>query len=184
MPMPMPANGQPPNGPPERHEVLLRQWTDGDLDLLRRANTAAMTEHLGGPETDEQILSRHERYLASNDPRAGLMYSIVLPPGHEPAGAIGYWERVWRGESVYEMGWNVFPEFQGRGIAALAATKTVAEARAQRRHRYIHAHPATDNPASNAVCRKVGFSLLGECAVEYPPGQFMRCHDWRLDLRG
>lgn len=35
---------------------------------------------------------------------------------------------------------------------------------------------------SNAICRKLGFSLLEECEFEYPLGSFMRCNDWRLDL--
>jgi RimJ/RimL family protein N-acetyltransferase len=81
---------------------------------------------------------------------------------------------------VYETGWNVLPPFQGRGIAAAAAT--VAAAGAEREHRYIHAFPSVDNPASNAICHKLGFSLVAECDFEYPPGSFMRCNDWRLDL--
>ncbi|AXK36132.1 N-acetyltransferase [Streptomyces armeniacus] len=181
--MPVPANHPAAGGAGEPSEVALRPWTDGDFGLLHRANTAEMTEHLGGPETEEQLRSRHERYLAATDPGAGIMYAIVLLPGDEPVGTVGYWERVWHDEPVYEMGWIVFPEFQRRGIAALAAAKTVAQARAQHRHRHLHAYPATDNPASNAICRKVGFALLGECRVEYPPGHFMHCNDWRLDLR-
>lgn len=39
-----------------------------------------------------------------------------------------------------------------------------------------------DNPPSNALCRKLGFTLVEECEVEYPVGSFTRCNDWRLDL--
>jgi RimJ/RimL family protein N-acetyltransferase len=39
-----------------------------------------------------------------------------------------------------------------------------------------------DNAASNALCRKLGFVLVGETDVEYPPGHMMRCNDWRIDL--
>ncbi|MGS2645029.1 LysE family translocator [Streptosporangium sp. G12] len=42
--------------------------------------------------------------------------------------------------------------------------------------------PSVGHPASNAICRKLGFFLLGECDFEYPPGTTMRCNDWRLDL--
>jgi hypothetical protein len=38
-------------------------------------------------------------------------------------------------------------------------------------------------PPSNALCRSLGFELLGEHDFEYPTGHFIRCHDWRLDLR-
>jgi len=49
-------------------------------------------------------------------------------------------------------------------------------------HQHLHAFPAADHPASNAVCRKAGFTLCGETGFEYPPGTIMRCNDWRLEL--
>jgi RimJ/RimL family protein N-acetyltransferase len=49
-------------------------------------------------------------------------------------------------------------------------------------HRFVHAYPSVDNGPSNAVCRKLGFTLLGSSEVEYPKGAFMLCNDWRLDL--
>lgn len=101
----------------------------------------------------------------------------------EVAGAIGFWEREWRGETVYETGWGVLPSYQGRGIAAAAAREVARAAAAEGVHRRLHAYPSTGHPASNGVCRKAGFTLLGECDVEYPPGSFMRCNDWRLELR-
>ena len=38
------------------------------------------------------------------------------------------------------------------------------------------------NAPSNAICRKVGFTPIEVCDVEYPPGHIVRCNDWRLDL--
>jgi len=74
------------------------------------------------------------------------------------------------------------PPFQGRGIAATATAAAIASARVERRHRYAHAFPSVDNPASNAICRKGGFAFIAECEFEYPPGNIMRCNDWRIDL--
>ena len=37
--------------------------------------------------------------------------------------AVGYWDREWRGEQVYEMGWAVLPAYQGRGLATAAAVR-------------------------------------------------------------
>jgi RimJ/RimL family protein N-acetyltransferase len=76
----------------------------------------------------------------------------------------------------------VVPEFQGRGVAVAAAREAIAAARTEARHRFVHAFPAVENAASNAICRKLDFDLLGPCEVEYPPGSSMRCNDWRLDL--
>jgi hypothetical protein len=38
--------------------------------------------------------------------------------------------------------------------------------------------------SSNAICGKLGFTLLGAFDFEYPPGHPLRCNDWRLDLDG
>ncbi|MGW6898819.1 GNAT family N-acetyltransferase [Streptomyces sp. NPDC054919] len=162
--------------------VQIEPWADTDLDLLRRLNTPEMTEHLGGPETEEQILNRHKRYLEPGEEGSGGMFRVVTFPDRESVGSIGYWERTWRGETVYETGWGTLPEFAGRGLATAAGAAVIACARAEHRHRYLHAYPSVDHPASNAICSKLGFTLLGVCDFEYPPGNTMRCNDWRLDL--
>jgi RimJ/RimL family protein N-acetyltransferase len=163
-------------------EIRIEPWSEGDLDLLRRINMPEMKQHLGGPETDEQVIARHERYVTFGGTGKGCMFRVVLLPEHEPVGSIGYWEREWRGETVYEMGWSTLPAYQGRGLATAAVAAAVAEARAQARRRYVHAFPSVDNPASNAVCRRAGFELLGETDFEFPRGRPMRSNDWRLDL--
>ncbi|MFJ6670820.1 GNAT family N-acetyltransferase [Actinosynnema sp. NPDC091369] len=157
--------------------VDLRPWSEGDLGLLRRLNAPELTAHLGGPEPDDRVADRHRRYLVLGD---GRMFRVEVDG--VPAGSIGYWGRTWRDEEVWEVGWSVLPEFQGRGVASAAARATVAAARAEGGRRSVHAFPSVDHPASNAVCRKAGFTLLGEADFEYPPGHWMRCHDWALEL--
>jgi RimJ/RimL family protein N-acetyltransferase len=161
--------------------VRLEAWTEADLAILRAANTPEMMAHLGGQETEDQLLERHRKYLRLTDPAAGQMLAVVLPDGVR-AGVIGYWERSWQGGQVYETGWHVLAGFQGRGVASAAARAVARLARAQRRQRQLHAFPGNDHPASNAVCRNAGFTLLGETDFEYPPGAMMRCNDWRLEL--
>jgi RimJ/RimL family protein N-acetyltransferase len=171
--------------------VRLRAWAEGDLWLLRRTNAPEMTEHLGGPETEARLVERHRRYLAldggdgggDGDGDGGRMYAVLVGPQDEVAGSIGFWGRVWRDEPVYETGWGVLPEHQGRGIAVAAARAVIGKAAAQGTRRYLHAYPSTDHPASNTVCRRAGFSLLGEVAFEYPKGRPMTCNDWRIDLK-
>jgi RimJ/RimL family protein N-acetyltransferase len=162
--------------------VLIEPWTDADLELLHQLNAPEMTRHNGGPATEEQVGRRHRAYLEPGTPR-GRMFRIVVLPGHEAVGSIGFWEHRWHGQLVYETGWNVLPSYQGRGIATAAATTTIAQARKDGEHRYMHAFPPVDNLASNAICRRTGFSLIGPCDFEYPPGNMLRCNDWRLDLR-
>ncbi|QES43128.1 GNAT family N-acetyltransferase [Streptomyces venezuelae] len=161
-------------------DLRLAPWSEEDgLTLLHRLNTPEMTSHLGGPETDEKVADRHRRYLALGDGK-GQMFRITLDG--RTAGSIGYWETTWQGEQVWETGWGVLPEFQGVGVAADAARLVIEAARMAGRHAHLHAFPATDHGASNAVCRKAGFTLRGESTVEYPKGNWHACNDWRVTL--
>jgi RimJ/RimL family protein N-acetyltransferase len=137
-----------------------------------------MMEHLGGPESAEKIAERQARY----EQRGSKQFKIVDEASGDGVGWVGYWERDWLGEQVYEIGWSVLPAFQGRGIAGSATLQAIRIARSERKRRLIHAYPAVDNAPSNAICRKLGFTLAGSCDFEYPKGCTMRCNDWRLDL--
>ena len=162
-----------------RPAVRLEPWCAGDLQLLERLlGDPAMTEHLGGPETREQIAVRQARYERPES----RMFRIVDEATGDGVGWVGYWERTWRRERVYEIGWSVLREFQGRGIARAATLQAIALAKAERKRGFLHAFPAVDNAPSNAICRGLGFTLLGECEFEYPPGRLMRSNDWRLGL--
>lgn len=168
----------------EAPSVRIEPWSDSDLELLRRANAPELMGHLGGPESEEQIVGRHARYVALSADRTGRgrMFRIALTGEDEAVGTIGFWERSWRGQEVYETGWAVLAGFQGRGIASAATAAVAGQARAERKHRYLHAYPSVANGASNGVCRKAGFTLLGEYEIEYPPGHPLLTNDWRLDL--
>ncbi|MDQ1009122.1 RimJ/RimL family protein N-acetyltransferase [Streptomyces sp. V4I23] len=168
-------------------KVRIEPWSEDDFELLCAVNAPELMDHLGGPETEEQLIMRHQRYVELSADRTGRgrMFRIVLAEGDDAgrsAGSVGFWEQTWDGEQIYESGWAVLPAFQGRGIATAATLAVIERARAERRHRTLHAFPSVDNVASNAVCRKAGFTLLGEREVEYPPGNVLRSHDWRLDL--
>jgi RimJ/RimL family protein N-acetyltransferase len=91
-------------------DIRLEPWIEGDLDLLRRQNAPEMTAHLGGPESKEAVLARHQRYLDLNDREDGQMFRIVLVPEGIAVGGIGLWESDWKGKPAYETGWAVLPE--------------------------------------------------------------------------
>lgn len=159
--------------------LTLRPWSDEDLSLLEKLmSDPSVMEHLGGPESPDQIVERHQRYL--HLPETNHMYAILIEDS--AAGNVCYWETTVGDQIVYEMGWMVLPEYQKRGIATRAAQLVIDEARANQRHRFMHAFPGVDNPASNAICRKLNFSWIESCEVEYPKGRMMRANNWRLDL--
>jgi RimJ/RimL family protein N-acetyltransferase len=161
--------------------VRLVPWAEGDFWLLERTNSPEMTHHVGGPETEEKLVARHRRYVELS---SGRMYRVTLADGGGTVGSVGFWEREWRDSLIWETGWGILPEFQGRGLAAQAARAVVDEARAAGGHRYLHAFPSVEHTASNGVCRRAGFTLLGEAEFEYPKGHWLTSNDWRYDLTG
>ena len=160
--------------------VKLKPYSEDDFPVLKRNNAPDMTAYLGGPESDEKLLDRHQRYVKL---KAGEAYMYVIWVDNQPVGTIGYWEKEWQGATVWEAGWGVFPAYQGRGIAFAALNALTEKAQQEGKYRYLHAYPKIENGASNALCRKAGFELMGECDFEYPAGHPIRCNDWRLDLQ-
>lgn len=160
-------------------EVTIRSWNEGDLSLLKSMNTQEMWEHLGGPETEAKVLKRHNRYMES---APGKTQMFVIMYGAYGVGSVGYWQRQWNAEEVFEVGWFVLPEYQGRGVATRATSALLRLLSAESPRAVVHAFPSISNPASNAICRKLGFSLLGETEFEFPIGSWIKCNDWRCSL--
>jgi RimJ/RimL family protein N-acetyltransferase len=160
-------------------------WEEDDLPLLHRLlGDPAMMEHLGGPESPEKIEERHGRYLGEHGQGPAKMFKVVEAATGESVGSVGYWERESHGRQVWETGWMVLPEFQGRGIATEATKQVIDLCRAEGTHRYLYAYPSVDNAPSNAICSKLGFELIDVEEYEYPngSGNILRCNDWRFEL--
>lgn len=160
--------------------LSLRRWAADDLDLLRRANSAEMTAHLNGPETEDQVIARHERYLRLQESGEARMFAIV--DGALALGSIGFWQTDWRGDAAFETGWFVLPEAQGRGAASSALAllvDVVREHPADRR--LLTAFPSVTNGPSNAVCRKASFTHVGTITEIFRETE-LTLNEWMLDL--
>ena len=160
-------------------DVRIEPWGKDDLPLLRLLlGDAAMMVYLGGPESPEKIAERQSRY----EQQGSRQYRVDADGAG--AGWVGYWEREWRGDDVYEVGWSVLPAFQGRGLAGRATAQLIEIARAEGDRRHMLAFPSVDNAPSNVLCERLGFTLAGPCDFEYPPGSgiVMRSNDWRIDF--
>ena len=157
----------------------LQDYVDSDLALTEALETdPEVMRHLGGPVTPEALREPHRRRVA--DP---WYFKIVLEPGGPGVGSVGVWETTHDGESVWETGWMILPQHQGRGIAGAALALLIERVRAEPRFDSIHAFPAVDNPPSNALCRKFGFELLEQRSFEFR-GRTLHCNHWRLDTAG
>lgn len=112
--------------------LTLRPWSSDDLPLLRAANAPAMTAHLNGPESEEEVVARHERYLRLVGNGEALMFVIQGEVG-APPGSIGAWKIDWRHQQAWETEWFVLPERRGE---ALRSTRWFSSSR-----NCVHAAP-------------------------------------------
>ncbi len=162
----------------------LRTITTEDLPLWETMQCdPIMMAELGGPHPKEKIPQIFHNTMEYVNTGRGWVFKIM--PDEDPeraAGSVCIWEHSWQGEPINEMGWMILPGFQGRGLASKAVRATLDKARAEGRWDVVHAFPGVTNAASNAICRKAGFSLLDECELDYA-GRLLRCNHWRIDLR-
>jgi RimJ/RimL family protein N-acetyltransferase len=162
--------------------MRLEMMTAEDVELRVRGETdPRMMTELGGPRPREDIERAHAKSLALA--AEGKCWPLkVIPDGStSPAGTVMVWETTHEGETIYEIGWTILPEFQNRGIASEAVREVLEKARAERRFGQIHAFPGATNGPSNRICEKNGFTNLGEHEGEFA-GRPIRSNHWRIDL--
>lgn len=155
----------------------LRDYTDEDIGLTAALECdPEVMRFLGGPIDPGEIPSIHTRRLRSAED--GGWWLVVVPePGGPAAGTIGIWPGEFEGAPVNEVGWMLLPPFHGRGIGGEALGMVIARARREDRFFPLHAFPGEANPASNALCRRAGFQLVGTTVGGYAGSEFL-CNHW------
>ena len=160
--------------------VELVPYGDADLWLTRALETdARVMAELGGPWPADAIPRIHERRLASIE-RGTWWFTLVPSRGATPVGMLGIFGSEFHGQAISEAGWSVLPEHQGHGYATAGLAILLDRALTDGRWGSIHAFPGATNVASNALCRKFGFALVGEETIDYG-GRPLRCNHWVLD---
>jgi RimJ/RimL family protein N-acetyltransferase len=172
-----------------KNMIRLRRWHDDDHAVAVRNNSPELMTFLGGPESSEKVVSRAAKYAAGWRTGANTMWVITsddpdidggVAGDPSAVGVIGYWPVDEDGEAVLEAGWTVF--VPGRGSATEGLRLLLRYAAAHSDRAAVHAYPRTDHEASNALCRRAGFRLLGQVDMEYPPGNPIVSNNWRYDL--
>lgn len=158
--------------------MKLVRYDEGDLELTEalEGDPEVMRE-LGGPVDRADLVDAHRRRARDNE----WFFKVVLEIGGPPVGTIGIWDSEFQGTVIHEIGWMVLPAFQGRGIATGALEHLIERARAEPRFERIHAFPAVSNAPSNALCRRSGFELTGECDFQFRD-RTLRCNHWELEV--
>jgi RimJ/RimL family protein N-acetyltransferase len=162
-------------------DVELRPIAMDDLPLYAGMLTdPRMMTELGGPLEPDGLEDKLAGIVRDVE-RDGVWFFVIVAGG-EDVGTVCVWDADDDWGTAPEIGWMVAPEHQGRGLASAAVAEVLRRAREERRWGEINAHPGVSNGASNAICRKAGFDMVGERDVVYV-GRTLRCAHWRIDLR-
>jgi RimJ/RimL family protein N-acetyltransferase len=161
--------------------MKLRPYSESDYELtaLLESDPAVMA-HLGGPLPPEQIRAVHEKRLAGAA-KGDWYFVIVVDETAASAGIIAAWRTEWEGQTIYELGLLLRPEFQRQRVGWEATGALVERARAERAFPALHAFIDVDNAASNEGVRQFGFQLIGETDSEYE-GRPLRSNHWVISI--
>jgi RimJ/RimL family protein N-acetyltransferase len=152
--------------------LQLRDYSSDDKWLSEALECdPEVMKDLGGITPPEKIDAVHERRLRLLANPDVWCLVVLLEPKLNPIGTIGVWPSECEGEKIFEMGWMILPKFQKRGYASEAGRLILARAAETGKFSEIVAFPASSNGASNAICRKLGFTLIKEVDIAYngPP---------------
>jgi RimJ/RimL family protein N-acetyltransferase len=109
----------------ETERLILRQWRDSDrTEYLATCNTDAVTAHLGGPATVEEMDSAFARIRKSQEDNGFGFWAIERKSDHTFLGYCGF--KVVRDEGApiegeVEIGWRLREDAWGQGYAQEAA---------------------------------------------------------------
>lgn len=165
--------------------MRLRDIEPGDVDAyVRMRCDPEMMAHLGGPLPRDRTVAAVPKDVAQVAAGTALVRMIVVdaPEPGTVAGTVNLWACEVDGEPAAEIGWMVLPEHQGRGLARWAVGSVLDEARRDERWRVVHAFPGVDNAPSNAICRALGFILLGSRQTPFN-NHLLHTNHWRRTLR-
>lgn len=152
-------------------------YTRADAWLTEALETdPEVMAELGGPWKLEDIAGIHERRLEAI--AGGAWYFKIVPEPRGPiVGAVTLWPSSHEDRTISETGWMMLREHQGKGYASAAVRQLLARADEDGRWGDIHAFPGATNAASNAICRKFEFTLLGEELTDYGDRE-LRVYHW------
>jgi len=156
----------------------------GDVDAyVRMRCDPTMMAELGGPMPRDGIEAKVEGDVIKT--RADVWWVSMIVPDEAAPGIVAGTVTLWSHEDgeqsgLSEIGWMVLPEFQSRGYAKQGVRVMLERARVDGRWGVIHAFPGVTNAASNALCRSVGFTFVGERNVKFA-GRELRTNHWRID---
>jgi RimJ/RimL family protein N-acetyltransferase len=162
--------------------VELRPYSDADLGLTVAIEADAVVKRDLGGIVEAEEAERIHRDRLERMGNGELFYTIRVDGCEEPIGIAAVFATPWEGATIYEAGIMLLPGTIGQGIGLETLGRLAERARAELGLERLDGFTAVTNIGGNTICRKLGWTLLGECDLDYE-GRPIRCNHWTLDLR-
>ncbi len=147
----------------ETTRLLLRCPEIGDQTTLERVFCDPdMMRYLGGPWTPEQVAGAIAEWRGDWGVDRRWSGVLVKKESGEIIGIAGLTENTLPGDPGFELSWFILPEHQRQGFAAEITAGLLRFAFAGLGAERVLAETHPENPASNGLLKKLGFTCLGE----------------------
>ena len=157
---------------PETERLILRNWHDKDRPVyLATCNTAAVTRHLDGPSSEEDIEAAFGRIAKSQQERAFSFWAIERKSDGALLGYCGLricddLERPVHGE--VEIGWRLREDAWGQGYASEAARAALEWAWANLDADRVVSFTVPANEASWRLMERLGMTRRPDLDFAHP----------------
>jgi RimJ/RimL family protein N-acetyltransferase len=142
-----------------------------------------LMKYLGGPLSDEILVQRKEKWRKDWAEHGFGTGIFTLKETSERLGILSLFWIEKEGEKLLEIGWMTAQACQKKGFTFEAAQGYVEWVKENvKSTQAIAAHPDVENPASNKILEKLGFTPIK--VVQYPyMGKTLHSMYWRFDLK-
>ncbi len=141
--------------------LILRQLTNKDAKQIHKLRSdPSVNRFIGrtnstGVEEATEFIKKIVELVQNNQ---GMYWVIVLKDNTDLIGTICYWNFDVDNEIV-EMGYEMLPEFQGKGIMIEAVKRVIEYGFKEMKAKTITALPSADNKSSIALLKKAKFNI-------------------------
>jgi RimJ/RimL family protein N-acetyltransferase len=165
----------------ETARLLLRPWRDDDIpEFIRRTNTQAVMEFLGGVQAEDAMRASCARARASQDKNGFCFWIVERKSDHALLGFCGL--KIGTSGPIMdtiEIGWRLREDAWGQGYAREAAEASLDWAWRNLDCKKVFAITARNNRRSYTLMERLGMSRRRDLDFDHPDvpeGNPIRAH--------
>lgn len=141
--------------------LVLRNIESTDAELIHKLRSDEVVNAFVGRDNSSTLEKATEFILKIQDlvsKNEGLYWIIRLKESNDLIGSVCLWNFDIKNEIV-EIGYEMLPEFQGKGIMSEALKAVVAYTFEEMKAQIITAFPSSDNSNSVTILKKLNFEF-------------------------